>query len=97
MKNHSDIGRKSCLRCDNCAEGSYCSIECRDQAWNLFHQWECGFGLELAYNIGIAHLGLRVALTGISAVKEDYSSVKNLLDHVDKLHPDDLYQYTLVN
>ncbi|KAF6201331.1 hypothetical protein GE061_005779 [Apolygus lucorum] len=83
--------------CDNCAEGSYCSSDCKTKAWKQFHQWECGAGLELCYNIGIAHLGLRVALVGLSADKERYSTVKGLLDHIDKLYPDDLYQYSLIS
>lgn len=81
-------------RCKECTRAFFCSDTCRISAWSTYHQWECK-GLEVCHSIGIAHLGLRVALLADSSDK--YKQVFDLLTHIDDMEAEDLYQYTVVS
>lgn len=81
-------------RCKECTRVFFCSDTCRISAWSTYHQWECK-GLEVCHSIGIAHLGLRVALLADSSDK--YKQVFDLLTHMDDMEAEDLYQYTVVS
>ncbi|KAL1130614.1 hypothetical protein AAG570_011856 [Ranatra chinensis] len=86
------------IPCRKCSEVEYCSNECLELSEGGYHRWECGGGLILCHSIGIAHLGLRLALVGSdpSAAKQ-YSRVRKLMSHIDDIVPADLYQYSLVS
>jgi len=47
-----------CLRC---TQPRYCSETCRQESWDVYHQYECT-GLDLLHSVGIAHLALRTLL-----------------------------------
>lgn len=49
----------------------------------------------MCHSIGIAHLGLRVAILADSSDK--YKQVFDLLTHTDIMEAEDLYQYTVVS
>lgn len=83
------------LPCAHCTLALYCSETCRLESWQKYHLWECG-GLILFHNVGIAHLGLRVALVSSSVSEsERFHQVYNLVTHTEDMMPDDLYQYAL--
>ncbi|XP_069040319.1 SET and MYND domain-containing protein 4 isoform X1 [Lepisosteus oculatus] len=48
--------------CQGCSYARYCGEECREQAWEGCHRWECPLGGELLAAGVLAHLALRVAL-----------------------------------
>ncbi|XP_014239451.1 SET and MYND domain-containing protein 4-like [Cimex lectularius] len=82
--------------CDKCAEGSYCSEICKNEANKSFHYLECGFGLDILYSIGLAHLSLRLAIYGRDKTKQDeYERVKGLLSNLDKIEVEDFFLYSL--
>ncbi|CAK1553964.1 unnamed protein product [Leptosia nina] len=65
------------IPCSECSRSVYCSVECRSQAYAMFHKWECaGAQSDLFSTIGIAHLALRVLL--ISAHHGFPSTLKHL-------------------
>ncbi|XP_012581429.1 PREDICTED: SET and MYND domain-containing protein 4 isoform X2 [Condylura cristata] len=48
--------------CDGCSYAKYCSQECMQQAWNLYHSIECSLG-GLLLTLGIfCHIALRATL-----------------------------------
>lgn len=52
----------------------YCSADCRQKSWEKTHKYECGF-MEFLKSVGIAHLGLRVALSAAPT----FNSFKKIL------------------
>ncbi|XP_071104822.1 SET and MYND domain-containing protein 4-like isoform X1 [Haliotis cracherodii] len=48
--------------CMECCVVLYCSVECRDTAWTMYHSTECQYQ-DLLSSVGIAHLSLRIILT----------------------------------
>lgn len=81
-------------RCQVCTTALFCNEQCRDDAWSRYHKWECD-GLEVCHSIGIAHLGLRVAL--MVDASEQYKQVYELVTHIDDMKAEDIYQYALVS
>lgn len=77
----------------------YCSIRCLDQAWSLYHKWECpGAQMGMGQQIGIAHLSLKVLLN--SATTEDtkrFDEVQKLVTNIDKIPTKDLLVYGIVS
>lgn len=83
------------IPCMHCTLALYCSSACRVDSWENYHMWECG-GLVLFHSVGIAHLGLRVALVSSSVSKsERFHQVYSLITHIEDMMPEDLYQYSL--
>ncbi|XP_054290249.1 SET and MYND domain-containing protein 4-like isoform X1 [Macrosteles quadrilineatus] len=80
------------LPCRQCRQAQFCSEGCRQTAWDSYHRWECG-GLDICHSIGIAHLGLRVAL--LSDNSDEYGRVDRLETHMKDMNTKDLYQYAL--
>ncbi|XP_053424627.1 SET and MYND domain-containing protein 4 isoform X2 [Nycticebus coucang] len=66
---NGDLYCHQCLRhtlatvpCDGCSYAKYCSHECRQQAWELYHSIECSLG-GLLLTLGIfCHIALRLTL-----------------------------------
>lgn len=86
--------------CDGCEVTRYCTFKCRDEA-KQYHQWECGSNLP--EHVGIAWLGLRVALAGEACEAsgdeskiEAYQKVCSLLTHIADMTAEDKLQYSLV-
>ncbi|XP_057569991.1 SET and MYND domain-containing protein 4 isoform X2 [Hippopotamus amphibius kiboko] len=62
--------------CDGCSYAKYCSHECMQEAWHLYHSVECSLG-GLLLTLGVfCHIALRSALL---ARFEDVSKVVNKL------------------
>uniref|UniRef100_A0A1B6MLQ4 Protein-lysine N-methyltransferase SMYD4 n=1 Tax=Graphocephala atropunctata TaxID=36148 RepID=A0A1B6MLQ4_9HEMI len=80
----------SFIPCEVCTKALFCSVECQTTAWSLYHQWECR-GLDVCHSIGIAHLGLRVAL--LADASDRYKQVSELNTHLDVMTEVDIYQY----
>lgn len=49
------------LPCIECTNVFYCSSKCRQEAWTVFHEYECKF-LPFLHEFGIGHLALRIFL-----------------------------------
>lgn len=63
--------------CLECRHSTYCSSQCRDSHKNI-HKYECeGYKKNLFFEIGIAHLSLRVLLVG-------FASLVPILESLDK-------------
>jgi hypothetical protein len=63
--------------CLECRHATYCSSNCRE-SHKILHKYECeGYKKNLFYEIGIAHLSLRVLLVG-------FSSLIGILESLDK-------------
>ncbi|XP_036762065.2 SET and MYND domain-containing protein 4 isoform X2 [Manis pentadactyla] len=66
---NSDLYCHRCLKhtlatvpCDGCSHAKYCSPECKQQAWNLYHNIECSLG-GLLLTLGVfCHTALRTTL-----------------------------------
>jgi hypothetical protein len=78
----------------------YCTFKCMEEA-KPYHQWECGSNLP--EHVGIAFLGLRVALAGEACEAsgdeskiESYQRVCSLLTHISDMTAEDKLQYSLV-
>ncbi|XP_046664063.1 SET and MYND domain-containing protein 4-like [Homalodisca vitripennis] len=80
------------IPCEVCTRAQFCSIDCQTAAWSLYHQWECR-GLDICHSIGIAHLGLRVALLADSS--DRYKQVLELKTHLQDMKEEDVYQYAI--
>uniref|UniRef100_A0A2K5R5W5 Protein-lysine N-methyltransferase SMYD4 n=1 Tax=Cebus imitator TaxID=2715852 RepID=A0A2K5R5W5_CEBIM len=65
--------------CDGCSYAKYCSQECLQQAWELYHRIECPLG-GLLLTLGVfCHIALRLTLlVGF----EDVSKIRKLCDEV---------------
>ncbi|XP_064234174.1 SET and MYND domain-containing protein 4 isoform X2 [Aotus nancymaae] len=65
--------------CDGCSYAKYCSQECLQQAWELYHRIECPLG-GLLLTLGVfCHTALRLTLlVGF----EDVSKIRKLYDEV---------------
>ena len=53
---------KAAVPCQQCSRVAFCSTQCRDDAWNTHHQWECHF-LDVLLGLGcsaLARLALRI-------------------------------------
>ncbi|KAK3592512.1 hypothetical protein CHS0354_013846 [Potamilus streckersoni] len=48
--------------CVQCSTVRYCSFQCQELSWTMYHQVECPY-LDILRSVGIAHLSLRVILT----------------------------------
>lgn len=54
--------------CLECRHSTYCSSQCRDEHFKI-HKYECeGYKKNLFFEIGIAHLSLRVLLVGFPSL-----------------------------
>ncbi|XP_071442480.1 SET and MYND domain-containing protein 4-like [Hetaerina americana] len=53
----------SSIPCTQCIYVSYCSEKCRSNAWERFHQYECGHSKVLGYLDWAGRLALRVMLS----------------------------------
>ncbi|XP_043910304.1 SET and MYND domain-containing protein 4 [Protopterus annectens] len=78
--NNEDLCCHHCLErtlspvtCLGCCFTRYCSEECREQAWNVYHKTECTMG-SLLIALGVfSHVALRTVLTaGFKKVKETH-------------------------
>ncbi|XP_074244450.1 SET and MYND domain-containing protein 4 isoform X3 [Saimiri boliviensis] len=83
---NADLYCHRCLRhtlatvpCDGCSYAKYCSQECLQQAWGLYHRTECPLG-GLLLTLGVfCHIALRLTLlVGF----EDVSKIRKLCDEV---------------
>lgn len=86
--------------CDGCEVTRYCTFKCMGEA-KQYHQWECGSNLP--EHVGIAWLGLRVALAGEACEAsgdeskiDAYQRVCSLLTHISDMTAEDKLQYSLV-
>ncbi|KAL3841918.1 hypothetical protein ACJMK2_020007 [Sinanodonta woodiana] len=48
--------------CVQCYTVRYCSFQCQEESWKVYHKVECPY-LDILRSVGIAHLSLRVILT----------------------------------
>ncbi|XP_059487045.1 SET and MYND domain-containing protein 4-like [Neocloeon triangulifer] len=89
------------IACDTCNTTRYCTFKCVEEA-KPYHQWECGSNLP--EHVGIAWLGLRVALmgeiyesTGDEEKIKQYQKVCSLVTHIADMTPEDKLQYSLTS
>ncbi|XP_065335402.1 SET and MYND domain-containing protein 4-like [Cloeon dipterum] len=87
--------------CDVCNATRYCTFKCLEEA-KSYHQFECGSNLP--EHVGIAWLGLRVALVGETCQQSgeadkitQYERVCSLLTHISDMTPEDKLQYSLTS
>lgn len=87
------LNSSRCWYCVNCL---YCSEECRDEAYHLFHKWECK-SLNFLHNLGVGHLVLRTTIIAAQNRSPVHcQQVSDLVTHLGDVPGDDLLQYTLV-
>lgn len=75
------------ISCNHCADVVFCSEKCRDDAWNTFHQIECGV-IQHLWNSG-ASITCQMALRAISQkslkyfleIKEELEELRNNVDY----------------
>ncbi|GFG35904.1 hypothetical protein Cfor_05261 [Coptotermes formosanus] len=84
--------------CWECTLALYCSEACRQESWDLYHQWECHGGLELLHSIGIAHLGLRVVLKSgsLPTLKDFFTKLQESGSQLQDTYGDKQYNYKAV-
>jgi len=58
---HCYLAYTAPVPCTKCTQPRYCSDACRQESWQIYHQYECT-GLDLLHSVGIAHLALRTVL-----------------------------------
>lgn len=77
--------------CLECRHAAYCSNKCREEHFAI-HKYECtGYKKNLFFDIGIAHLSLRVLITGFPTVVEKLKELssdefKQLQDSPEKVY-----------
>lgn len=78
--------------CLECRHSTYCSSSCRDNHRSI-HKYECeGYKKNLFFEIGIAHLSLRVLLVGFNSLTPLFES----LDRTEfKSHPEKIFNFIL--
>ncbi|XP_064601173.1 SET and MYND domain-containing protein 4-like [Liolophura sinensis] len=59
---HCFIKLSNTYPCCQCTKVHFCSPQCREAAWSVYHQYECLY-LDILHSVGIAHLSVRVVLT----------------------------------
>ncbi|XP_078040998.1 protein-lysine N-methyltransferase SMYD4 isoform X2 [Augochlora pura] len=88
---HADLP----VPCTKCLNTFYCTANCLNEAWSLYHCWECpGSSMDIWKEIGIGHLALRVLLTCTTTtdtIKLD--EVNNLVTNFDKASIEALIVY----
>ncbi|XP_076025237.1 protein-lysine N-methyltransferase SMYD4 [Genypterus blacodes] len=63
--------------CDHCTYSRYCSADCRREAWEEHHCWECPLGADLGVMGVKAHLALRTTLkAGLRNVQMSQELIK---------------------
>ncbi|XP_076300983.1 protein-lysine N-methyltransferase SMYD4-like [Lasioglossum baleicum] len=81
--------------CSKCLNTFYCNINCLNEAWSLYHCWECpGNQMGLWKEIGIGHLALKVLLactTTTDTIK--FNEIQNLITNFDKVPIEELIVY----
>ncbi|CAN8022595.1 unnamed protein product [Ixodes persulcatus] len=97
--------------CAQCNQVRYCSFACAKDSWNSYHRWECGnLNLLYSVGIAHLAVRV-LLVTGLSGLADfcrhlaegkvdvdkngGYGSVHELVTHSEKMHVEDLLQYSL--
>ncbi|XP_076660150.1 protein-lysine N-methyltransferase SMYD4 isoform X2 [Halictus rubicundus] len=83
------------IPCSKCLNTFYCDTNCLNDAWSLYHCWECpGSQMGLWKEIGIGHLALKVLLTCTTTTDTiKFNEIQNLITNFDKESIEDLIVY----
>ncbi|XP_076384434.1 protein-lysine N-methyltransferase SMYD4 isoform X2 [Megalopta genalis] len=81
--------------CTKCLNTFYCTVNCLNEAWSLYHCWECpGSHMDIWKEIGIGHLALKVLLTCTTTTDTiEVNEIQNLVTHFDEVPIEDLIVY----
>ena len=60
--------------------GAISTLQCRQESWKIYHQYECT-SLDLLHSIGIAHLSIRtIFVAGMKSLMSYKSTMERLKD-----------------
>ncbi|NP_001127594.1 SET and MYND domain-containing protein 4 [Pongo abelii] len=84
--------------CDGCSYAKYCSQECLQQAWELYHRTECPLG-GLLLTLGVfCHIALRLTLlVGFEDVRKIITKVCDKISNKDICLPESNNQVKTLN
>ncbi|XP_075991011.1 protein-lysine N-methyltransferase SMYD4-like [Anticarsia gemmatalis] len=88
------------IPCLVCSFSIYCSVECRQQAWDHYHKYECsGVQMHFFAHLGLGHLGFRVLLRsaregypGLLESGHRVESAKDIFDYYKQFDPLQIYE-----